>query len=325
MSNNFNELQAAEVFLKVLATGSFVEAAKALDENPSSVSRSVAQLEAHLGERLLTRTTRSIRITEAGQIYQHYAQTMLDSRTQARESLQTLRGGSPKGTLRISMPVIVGEQMMAKHLSEFHQMYPDLDLQIDLSNRNISIVEEGIDIAIRVGVLSDSSLRAQRVAGINRKVYASPDYLDKYGEPQTPQDLLNHRCIAFSQRQSVMDWQFWPSNGGKPAQGKLSDEVQAVKPWSLSVKSWLTCSSPLMVLHAIQMGLGVGRSAEWMCRDVVAQGKLIEILKDWVCDPPGSGGMPVYLVYPPGPAGQVPLKTRVMTAFLKQFILKEFA
>lgn len=312
MSNNFNELQAAEVFLKVLATGSFVDAAKALGENPSSVSRSIAQLEAHLGERLLTRTTRSIRITEAGQIYQHYAQTMLDSRAQARESLQTLRGGSPKGTLRISMPVIVGEQMMAKYLPEFHKLYPDLDLQIDLSNRNISIVEEGIDLAIRVGALSDSSLRAQRVAGISRKVYASPEYLEQHGRPHTPQDLVDHRCIAFSQRQSVMDWQFWPLAGGD------------AKPWSLSVKSWLTCSSPLMVLHAIQMGLGVGRSAEWMCRDVVAQGKLIEVLQDWVCDPPGSGGMPVYLVYPPGPSGQVPLKTRVMTDFLKQYILKEF-
>ena len=323
MSNHFNELQAAEVFLRVLATGSFAEAAKALDENPSSVSRSVAQLEAHLGERLLTRTTRRIRITEAGQIYQHYAQSMLDSRAQARESLQTLRGGNPRGTLRVSMPVIVGEQMMVKYLPEFHRLYPDLDLQIDLSNRNVSIVEEGIDIAIRVGPLADSSLRAQRVAGINRKVYASPEYLQTHGTPQTPQDLLNHRCIAFSQRQNIMDWQFWPADQLK--QDKKEQKDGELKPWSPSVKSWLTCSSPLMVLHATQMGLGVGRSAEWMCRSLVEEGKLIEILKDWVCDPPGSGGMPVYLVYPPGPAGQVPLKTRVMTAFLKRFILKEFA
>jgi DNA-binding transcriptional LysR family regulator len=314
MSNNFNELQAAEVFLKVLAASSFVEAAKALGENPSSVSRSVAQLEAHLGERLLTRTTRSLRITEAGQIYQHYAQSMLDSRAQARESLQTLRGGSPKGTLRVSMPVIVGEQMMAKYLPEFHRLYPDLDLQIDLSNRNISIVEEGIDIAIRVGPMADSSLRAQRVAGIHRKVYASPEYLEKNGTPLSPEDLVDHRCIAFSQRQNIMDWQFWPTH----------QEGKEHQPWSLSVKSWLTCSSPLMVLQAIQMGLGLGRSAEWMCRDLVAQGKLVEILKAWVCDAPGSGGMPVYLVYPPGPAGQIPLKTRVMTAFLKQYISKEF-
>ncbi|VWX37057.1 MULTISPECIES: LysR family transcriptional regulator [unclassified Limnobacter] len=311
MSNNFNELQAAETFLMVVNTGSFAAAAKLKGENPSSISRAVAQLEAHLNIRLLNRTTRQVKITEAGEIYKLYAQRMLESQQEARDAITQLQSGQPHGTVRISLPVIVGEKILAPRLPEFHAKYPDVQLQVDLSNRNAMIVEEGFDIALRVGPLQDSTLRARKIATIWRKLYASPAYLEKHGAPQTPGDLVHHQCIAFSQRGDLKEWEFWPKNGAQPSQKHR-------------VISWLTCSSPIMVVRAIQAGLGLGRSADWMLQGPLARGELIEVLEDWYSDNPATGGLPMYLVFPPGLSSQLSLKTRVVADFLEQSVRTEF-
>lgn len=310
MSNNFNELQAAETFVQVVNTGSFAAAAKLKGENPSSVSRAVAQLEAQLGVRLLNRTTRNIRITEAGETYLRYARHMLESQQQARDALLQLQSGQPKGTVRVSLPVVVGEHVLTKHLVKFHTQFPEVDLQIDLSNRNAQLVEEGIDLALRFGFLEDSSLRAKRVTTIWRKMYASPAYLEKHGTPKTPADLLGHQCIAFSQRGEVKEWEFWSKKGGPSEKHRVS--------------SWLTCSSPMMVVNAIKAGLGLGRSADWMVSGAMARGELVQVLSDWHCDDPTKGGLPMYIVFPPGPSTQVSLKSRVVAEFLEDVLLQEF-
>lgn len=311
MSNNFNELQAAETFLMVVNTGSFAAAAKLKGENPSSISRAIAQLEAHLNIRLLNRTTRQVKITEAGEIYKIHAQRMLESQQEARDALTQLQSGNPQGTVRISLPVIVGEKILAPRLPEFHAKYPDVQLQIDLSNRNAMIVEEGFDLALRVGHLQDSTLRARKIATIWRKLYASPAYLEKHGVPQQPGDLVHHQCIAFSQRGDMKEWEFWPKGGDAPSQKHR-------------VVSWLTCSSPMMVVRAIQAGLGCGRSADWMLQGALARGELVEILTDWYCDNPYQGGLPMYLVFPPGLSSQISLKTRVVADFLEEITRAEF-
>lgn len=311
MSNNFNELQAAETFLLVANTGSFAAAAKLKGENPSSVSRAIAQLEANLNVRLLNRTTRQVRITEAGLIYRQHAQRMLDSQQAARDALTQLQSGQPHGLVRISLPVIVGEKILAPRLAEFHARYPDVQLQVDLSNRNAMIVEEGFDIALRVGLLQDSTLRARKIATIWRKLYAAPAYLEKHGIPQTPADLAAHQCIAFSQRGDLKEWEFWPKGVDLPVQKHR-------------VTSWLTCSSPMMVVRAIQAGLGLGRSADWMLQGAIARGELVEVLPEWHCDNPATGGLPMFLVFPPGLGSQLSLKTRVVADFLEEIVKAEF-
>ncbi len=236
---------------------------------------------------------------------------MLESQQEARDAITQLQSGQPHGTVRISLPVIVGEKILAPRLPEFHAKYPDVQLQVDLSNRNAMIVEEGFDIALRVGLLQDSTLRARKVATIWRKLYAAPAYLEKHGVPQTPADLVHHQCIAFSQRGDQKEWEFWPKNGAQPSQKHR-------------VISWLTCSSPMMVVRAIQSGLGLGRSADWMLQGALARGELLEILSDWYCDNPATGGLPMYLVFPPGLSSQLSLKTRVVADFLEQIVRTEF-
>lgn len=312
MSNNFNELQAAETFLLVVNSGGFAAAAKIKGENPSSVSRAVAQLESHLGARLFHRTTRQVKITEAGLAYQVHAQRMLHAREQARDAIAQLQSGKPRGLVRLSLPVIVGERIVSRHLPDFHLAYPEVDLQIDLSNRNALLVEEGIDLALRVGQLSDSSLRARKVATIWRKLYAAPSYLEKFGTPQTPADLHAHQCIAFAQRGDAKEWGFWPKVGQGAA-------------YKIRINSWLTCSSPIMVVKAMEAGLGLGRSADWMLQGILSRGGLVEVLPDWACDDPRDGGLPMYLVFPPGLSAQLPLKTRVVAEFLENLLRNEFA
>lgn len=311
MSNNFNEIQAAETFLLVAQTGSFASAARLKGENPSSISRSVAQLESHLNVRLLNRTTRQVRITEAGEIYRLHAQRMLQSQQAARDALTQLQSGKPQGLVRISLPVVVGEKILAPRLAEFHHQYPGVQLQVDLSNRNARIVEEGFDLALRVGPLQDSTLRARKIATIWRKLYAAPAYLDKFGTPLTPADLKNHQCIAFSQRGEIREWEFWPHTVKAPSQKH-------------SIHSWFICSSPLMVVDAIQAGLGIGRSANWMLTDLLARKALIEVLPDWYCDDPAEGGLPLFLVFPPGLSGHIPLKVRTVADFLERIVQAEF-
>lgn len=311
MSNNFNELQAAETFLLVASTGSFAAAARLKGENPSSISRAVAQLEKHLNLRLLNRTTREVKITDAGEVYRMYAQRMLDSQVAARDALTQLSTGKPQGLVRISLPVIVGEQLLAARLPDFHAKYPDVKLQIDLSNRDASLIEEGLDIALRVGPLMDSSFRARRIATVWRKLYATPGYLEQHGQPTHPSDLSKHQCIAFSQRGEASEWQFW-----------LHEDQDTS--YTHRLQSWLTCSSPMMVVHAIQAGLGIGRSAEWLVKNQLLQGRMVEILKDWSCEDPTQGGLPMYLVFPPGLSSQVSLKTRVVADFLQEIVESEF-
>lgn len=307
MSNSFNELEAAKTFILVARSGSFAAAAKLRDENPSSVSRAVAHLEEHLQVRLLNRTTRSVALTEAGEVYLEHAEQMLERQSSAREALALLTTGKPRGLVKISMPVVLGEKVLAAHMLRFRQAYPDIELHFDLSNRNAMLVQEGIDIALRFGELADSSLRAQRLTTIYRKVYASRSYLDQHGTPQTPADLVNHHTLSFAQRGAFSSWDFWNAKTGK-------------KHEPVPVKSWLTCSSPTMILQMINQGLGVGRSAEWMVMTSDFKTDLVEILPDWRSEDPKGGGVPLYLVYPPGPASSTPLKVKVVSEFIRQVL-----
>lgn len=307
MSNNLNELSAAQAFVQVVQTGSFAAAARLRNENPSSVSRAVAQLEKHLQTQLLVRSTRSVRLSEAGQVYYQYAVSMLQNQSDAKEAISLLNAGHPRGLVRISLPVVFGEQLLSGAMRTFHLRYPEIQLHVDLSNQQTKLVEEGFDLALRVGYLADSSLRTRKLGAINRKVYVSREYANKYGQPETPADLGNHKTLVFATRGVFSDWQFWCRKTGQPHPEVL-------------VRSWFTCSSPTVLLSMIRNGMGVGRSAEWLIKASPFSDELIEVMPQWSCEDPQLGGVPLYLVFPPGPVGHLPLKTRVVAEFIEQLI-----
>ncbi len=147
--SEIDELAAAEGFIQVVRAQSFTRAAKALGKNTSSLSRAVAELEAMLGAQLLARTTRRLHLTEAGALYLAHAEALLAARRAAHDAITELTGGIPRGHLRVSMPVSVGERLLAPHLPEFKRRYPELRLEIDLSDRNVALVQGGYDLAGR--------------------------------------------------------------------------------------------------------------------------------------------------------------------------------
>lgn len=295
-----NELQAADVFLRVVKARSFANAARALGKAPSTLTRAVAELERHLGVQLLTRTTRSIHLTEAGTVYLQHAEAMLAVRRDARDAVASLTGGVPRGHLRVSMPVLVGERILGPYLPDFHRRYPQLRLELDLSDRLMPLVGGGFDLALRIGQLPDSSLRAQRLGTVQRVLVASPAYLAQHPPINTPRDLLAHPLITLGQMAGAVDWQFYGP-----------ERVDTIH-----VEGWLHTTSPPLACNAAREGLGIVRLSEWVARDGLRDGSLVKVIPEWRCDDPIEGGPGLYALYTQTAGVNVPLKSRVFVEFV---------
>lgn len=299
---SLDELQAADSFRLIVRSGSLANAARARGVNPSTLTRSLQELEQHLGTQLLKRTTRRLSLTEAGQVYLQHAERLLAIRREAHEAIASLTGGTPRGHLRVSMPVVVGERILGPRLQVFRARYPELQLELDLSDRNMPLVEAGFDLGLRIGRLQDSSLRAQRLATVSRTLVASPDYLTAHGTPQSPQDLQQHACITLGQLAGPVSWRFW-----------RADET-AVH----TVQGWLHCTSPPLALTAARQGQGITRVATWVAESALRRGELVRILPEWSCDDPEHGGPGLYVVYTQGSGAVIPLKSRVFVDFVRE-------
>lgn len=189
-----DRLTALRAFVLVAETGSFSEAARRLPLSKSMVSRLVASLESELGVRLLQRTTRSVTPTEAGRAYVERCQRILADLEEADQLVSQLQA-VPKGILRISAPMSFGIRHLAPALPPFFHRFPEVRLDLSLSDRFVDLVEEGFDVALRIGRLADSSLVARRLCPVRMCVCASPAYLESHGTPQTPEDLPGHECL----------------------------------------------------------------------------------------------------------------------------------
>lgn len=192
-----DRIDAMHAFVTVVNEGSFTRAADRLEISPQLVSKYVSQLEQHLGVRLLNRTTRKIHLTEAGTRYQHLAQQVLNDIDDMESQLGDLQGEA-RGVLRISAPVSFAIRHMAPLLSEFQKDHPAVGIDLQLNDRKVDIVEEGFDIALRIGHLKSSSLIAKRIAPVRLVLCAAPDYLKQHGTPERPEDLRNHRYLRYS-------------------------------------------------------------------------------------------------------------------------------
>lgn len=298
-----DELQAAELFLQVVRADGFTHAARTVGKSASTLSRAVADLERHLGASLLARTTRRIHLTEAGAAYARHAEALLAARRAAHDAVTELTGGTPRGLLRVSMPVAVGERLLAPHVAEFRARHPDLRLELDLSDRPVALVEGGFDLAIRVGRPADSSLKAQLLGRIPVVTVASPHYLATHGALRKPSELARHECVVHGS--GPLAWTFF--------RGKQRVVV--------SVHGSVQTGSPLLAAQLARAGLGVMRTTEWLIRDELRRGDLVPVLPGWSSHHPQHGGVPVFALY--GTTTAPPLKSRVFVELVRSIMATE--
>lgn len=281
------ELEDLRSFVEVVESGGLNRAASRLGVSKSIVSRRITRLEADLGTRLLTRSTRGINPTEAGIDFKARCDRILAELEEARDAVAQ-QGRSARGRLRLSAPMALGVHHLGPVLTELARLHPALELDVSYTDRVVDLLGEGFDAAIRIGSLRDSSLVARRIAPVHAVVVASPEYLSRHGRPRTPQDLNAHECLIYTGG-LVPEWRF---QSGKRRisirpQGRLrSDSGEAILQWAIA-------------------GLGIGDAPSFMVSDAIECGALEPLLLDFA-RPEYS----IHVVRPPG--SHVPGKVRVL-------------
>ena len=215
-------LDDVRIFGQVVSSGSFTAAARVLGLPKSTVSRRVADLEADLGVSLLNRTTRTLRLTEAGEVYFTRTGPALEELREAVHAVEELQS-EPRGLLRITVPGDLNGALPGL-IRDFQERYPRVELVVFATNRRVDLVSEGYDLALRAGQLDDSSLKSRRILGSTLRVFASPEYLERAGWPQQPQDLCHHECLIFSNEETRAVWRLVGPEGEVrvPVRGRLA-------------------------------------------------------------------------------------------------------
>lgn len=273
--DRFRELAA---FVAVAEEGAFNAAARRLGSSPPAVTRLITGLEARLGVRLLTRTTRKVTPTEAGQRLREDAQRILADLEEA-ESTVAGSQATPSGHLRVTAPVLFGQRFVAPVLRAFLDAYPAVTARALFLDRNVSLLDEGLDVALRIGELPDSSLIARRVGAVRRVVVAAPAYLDRHGIPAAPAALRDHRIIFPASVDDAPVWTF--AKGGRQQ--------------ALRLDPALTVNTMQAAIDAALEGWGVTRALSYQVADALAEGQLVELLA--VHD---EAEMPIHLLHAEG-------------------------
>ena len=287
-----DKLDAMNAFAKVVAAGSYAEAARRLGLTRSAVSKAVMELEQILGARLLDRTTRRVTPTEAGLAYYERVASILADVEETELQISRLHE-EPRGVLRVNAPMSFGILYLGDAIAEFMARYPELRLELVLNDRFIDPLEEGVDVTIRIGTLSDSSLIARRLAPARRALVAAPAYLAQHGTPGTPADLVNHRCLAYGHMAAVHRWQLM--QGGKVVNVQISTAL---------------CSNNGEVLRAAALaGNGIANLPTFLVGPDIAAGQLQTVL---TATPPTELG--IFALYAPN--RYLAAKTRVFIDFL---------
>jgi LysR family transcriptional regulator for bpeEF and oprC len=272
-------LGAMKVFVRVVESGSFTRAADALQLPPPSVSRTVQLLEEHLGTRLLNRTTRKISITEDGQLYYERSVKVLGDVEDMEGSLSSAKI-NPRGKIKVSLPALMANNILIPALPEFLGAYPDIEVEMVLTDRQIDIVEEGVDCVIRVGELADSGLIAKRIGGFDSVIVAAPSYLQKHGVPTRLEDLKDHFAVNYVSGTSgrVQPWDFL-------VDGKIE---------SIAMKGQVALNDANCYLASGLAGLGLMKGSLYSLAQHIERGALCIVLAD--CASPLR---PVSILYPP--------------------------
>ncbi len=263
-------------FVRVVETGSFTAAATSLGVSKSQVSRSVRALEDRLGARLLHRTTRAVTPTEAGQAFYGRCARILADLEEAEEAVAHLQA-APRGTLRLSLPQSFGVRYLAPIIADFLMKYPEVRVEASFTERRVDLVDEGFDLAIRIGVLDDSSLIARKLGASRRYVLGSPDYLARRGWPQTPAELKDHECLLFTYQTTGSSWVF-----------RDAGEEVAVR-----VSGRMLANSGEALAAAACAGVGLVWLPDFLVADDLRAGRLVSVFGERP-DP----GLAIWAVYP---------------------------
>lgn len=252
---------AMAVFVKVAEAGSLSAAARGLGLSLTSVSRQLAALEARLGMRLVIRTTRRLALTEAGRLYHDQARRILGEVEEAEQAL-TAHQSEPVGRLHVAAPTLIGRLKLAPLLPDFLARHSGLAVDLTLTDRPVDLVEDGVDLAIRIGRLPDSSLIVRRLGGIRMRVCAAPGYLARRGAPAVPEDLAGHDCVVFATAPGPVSWPFRTPAGSV----------------TVPVAARIRANDLDAAVAAALAGAGLVRAPSWQVADLVAAGRLKPVL-----------------------------------------------
>jgi len=289
-----DRLAAMETYVTVVEAGSFSAAARRLDLGQPAVSKSVAQLEERLGTRLLLRSTRGLTPTDAGQRFYEHAVRAIEEADEADQAARQ-SSASLSGRLRVSAAVTFARLHVLPSLKTFLDRHPGLQIDITLDDRNIDLLEEGMDVALRMGTLDDSSMTARRIASSPRLVVGTPAYFAEHGVPRTPADLSRHQAIVYSQRGGGESWSF----------GQGSAEV------AVAVSGRVRVSAAEGLRTAVLGDMGLAVASQWMFAPELARGEVQAVLTDWKLPP-----IDLWAVFPAGRL--VTSKARAFVAFVEQ-------
>ncbi len=295
------DISVLQTFIEVMRQGSFAAVARERNIDPSSVSRSISALEKELGVRLFQRTTRQLSPTEVGVTYFHRIEPLVEEMQQAVDLVKEV-SGQPKGTLRITASVSFGLKCIVPLLAEFETLYPDLSIDLLLTDSRIDLLTERIDLAIRLGSLKDSTLIAQKLMSTSYLVCASPNYLKRWGQLNKPEDIAQHNCLLFPLAGFRERWIF------RNNQGEIRE---------IAVHGDTIISNAIGLQQCAIAGMGLALLPKWLINDDLEAGTLIDVLPSYdvtATDFQTSA----WLVYPS--RNYVPLKVRVFIDFLKMHI-----
>lgn len=273
------DFEAWAIFASVVEHRSFSGAADALAVSKATVSKAITRLEARLGTSLFHRTSRRLTLTDSGRALADHAQRIL-SEGQTAEEAAFESASAPVGVVRLAAPLTFGIRHLAPALAEFMTLHPGIKIDLRLSDAFVDIVGEGIDIAIRIAELPDSSLRARRLGPVNGHIVASPAYFDRAGRPRHPADLAHHACFVYTNTATPDVWRFRRA-GGEEAAVRIDGPIR-------------TDNGDAM-LPALRAGLGIARLPDFLVAEELAAGRLESVLDDWAI---GAAGL--HLLTPPG-------------------------
>lgn len=288
------EVMELSVFACVVKHGSYAKAAEELKLTPSGVSRIVTRLEDRLGVRLLQRTTRKLSLTEAGALFHARSTQILVDLVDAESEVQKT-ALHPRGTLKLSASVFFGRRYLSPLLSQLSTRFPELSFDLQLTNRFVDLVEEGIDLAIRIGALADSRLIARRLCTNRRILVASPSYLAARGVPKQPSDLAGHECVIFSGWTRANDWKLIGPDG----------------PCTVEVTGRISSNNVEIVTDAAVQGLGITVGPTLSVGKLLLSGDLVPVLSEYTFEPTA-----IFAVYPS--ARQLSTKVRAVVDFLAE-------
>ena len=292
-----DRLQAMQVFTRVAQTGSFSAVSQQLNVDRSWVTRQIAALEKHLGVKLFTRSTRRLSLTPAGSIYLEKARVILNL-VDAAESDAVEERAVPRGAIRLGVPLSYGLQVLTPWLLEFSKRYPAIELSIDLSDEKANLIEQGLDLSIRITSHLQPGDVVRKLADCPMVTFASPRYLSQHGVPQRPQDLEQHECLVYSNAPTITQWNF----------------QERKKKINVAVRGRIMANNGLLLTEAAAQGLGITKQPYFIAKPYLDRGVVRPLLENYEGAPLG-----VYAVLPSNQ--YIPHRISVLMQFLAERLM----